>query len=183
MPMELQIIRAADFMRLGPTGSIDLEASRRYLKELARACRRRGVSRALVDVRGLVPKPKPQLSPGDLESLVDCFTEMGFRESDRLAILYSRDPHHGARTFAFLGSLQGWNVEAFSDFESALNWLSENSDDDERVRMGRHGAKITHRTGNSRNRKQAAEDTIGIRRALLLKTNSNERSRKDPRRA
>ena len=137
MPMELQIIRAADFIRLGPQGHIDLETSRQYLLALAKACRRRGVSRALVDIRDLVPGPKPRLSPTEMASLINCFREMGFCESDRIAILYLLDPHRAARIFAFIGELHGWNVKAFNDFEQAVAWLFEGEENAEPANMAK----------------------------------------------
>jgi hypothetical protein len=181
--MEMQIIRAAEFIRLGPSGSIDLEASRHYLKALARACRKRGISRALIDIRGIVPKPTPQLSPEDLASLVNCFREMGFCENDRLAVLYSRDPHHGARTFAFLSNLQGWNVEAFNDFEAAMGWLSEAPEDEEQTRMSHAPVKVTHRGQKRPKHATTPKLEMESRRGLLVHANGAERNRKESRRA
>ena len=51
MPLELQIIRACEFIRAGAQGRPDMEASRAMLRELAAACRRRGIDRALLDLR------------------------------------------------------------------------------------------------------------------------------------
>jgi hypothetical protein len=56
--------------------------------------------------------------------LVETFREVGFGPRQSLAVLYRSDPHHGARTFAFISRMRGWNVRAFEDFESALLWLS-----------------------------------------------------------
>jgi hypothetical protein len=124
MPLELQIIRASEFIRVGTPGKLDFNSSREVLRQLAAACRRRGIHRALLDVRDLVLGPTPMLAPGELASLVNTFREIGFTHEQRLAVLYSADPHRGARLFAFIGALRGWTVEAFSDFEEALDWLS-----------------------------------------------------------
>ena len=124
MPLELQIIRASEFIRVGPHGHFDLAASKAVLAELAGACRKRGIDRALVDLRGLKPKPKPIFSPADLVALVNTFREIGFTHQQRLAILYESDPHRRVRLFAFLSTIRGWTVRAFSDFEKALYWLS-----------------------------------------------------------
>jgi hypothetical protein len=128
MPMELQIIRASEFIRAGAHGHFDLDTSRAFLVELASACRRRGISRALLDMRALQPGPTPVFSPSDLASLVSAFREIGFSRSDRLAVLYASDPHHRARMFAFISKLRGWKVQAFGDFEAAVTWLSETED-------------------------------------------------------
>jgi hypothetical protein len=124
MPLELQIIRAAEFVRLGTRGHLDLTASRAVLSQLAGACRRRGIDRALLDLREVRPAPTPMLTPSELGSLVNTFREIGFSHKQRLAVLYSADPHHGARLFASLSRLRGWTVRAFGGFEDAINWLA-----------------------------------------------------------
>ena len=125
MPTELQVIRANDFVRLGAKGDFDMAASKAALAEVATALRKRGIDRAMLDLRALQPKPKPVFSPSDLAKLVNTFREIGFTHQQRLAILYSSDPHHRARMFAFISTLRGWHVAAFGDFEEALSWLSE----------------------------------------------------------
>jgi hypothetical protein len=122
--MELQIIRAHEFIRLGAHGKFDLKASKAVLAELARACCKRGINQALLDVRALHPGPKPVFSPNDLAVLVNTFREIGFTQRQRLALLYSSDPHHRARLFAFIAKLRGWSVQAFDNFEEAVTWLS-----------------------------------------------------------
>src|SRR5271163_1264168 len=125
MPTELQVIRASDFIRLGAKGEFDMNASKEVLAEIAGACRKRGIDRAMLDLRALQPKPTPIFSPTDLAKLVNTFREIGFTHRQRLAILYSSDPHHRARMFAFIGTLRGWHVAAFGEFEEAMAWLSE----------------------------------------------------------
>ena len=122
--MELQIIRAQEFIRLGAHGHFDLKASKAVLAQLAAACRKRGINQALVDLRALHPGPKPVFSPKDLIALVNTFREIGFTQQQRLAVLYSSDPHLRARLFAFIATVRGWKVQAFDDFEEAVTWLS-----------------------------------------------------------
>lgn len=124
MPMELQIIRAQEFIRLGPKGHFDLKTSKAVLANLARACCKRGINQALIDLRALHPGAKPVFSPNDLVVLVNTFHEVGFTHKQRLAVLYGSDPHHRARLFAFIAKLRGWSVQAFDDFEHAMLWLS-----------------------------------------------------------
>ena len=124
MPLELQIIRASEFVRLGAHGHFDLAASKAALAQLARACRKRGINQALMDLRALHPGPKPVFSPADLVELVKTLHEIGITHQLRLAILYRTDPFKRARLFAFLSTLHGWSVQAFDDFEKAIFWLS-----------------------------------------------------------
>src|ERR1041384_8664081 len=125
MPLELQIIRASEFIRLGAHGHLDLAASREILRQLASACRLRGINQALLDLRDVHPGATPMLTRNDLAVLVNTFREVGFSEKQRLAVLYSADPHHRARLFAFMSTLRGWNVKASEKFEEALLWLSQ----------------------------------------------------------
>ncbi len=124
MPMELQIIRAQEFIRLGAKGHFDLKASKAVLAQLAAACWKRGINQALLDLRALHPGPKPVFSPNDLVILVNTFREIGFTHKQRLAVLYGDDPHHRARLFAFIAKLRGWKVQAFDNFEDAVIWLA-----------------------------------------------------------
>ncbi len=123
--MELQIIRAQEFIRLGARGHFDLEASKTVLAQLAAACCKRGINQALLDLRALHPGPKPAFTPDDLVTLVNTFREVGFTHRQRLAVLYGSDPHHRARLFAFIAKLRGWKVQAFDDFENAMLWLAD----------------------------------------------------------
>jgi hypothetical protein len=125
MPMELQIIRAREFIRLGARGHFDLKASKAVLAQLAGACCKRGINQALLDLRALHPGSEPVFSPNDLVTLVNTFREVGFTPQQRLAVLYGSDPHHRARLFAFIAKLRGWKVQAFDSFEEAVTWLSE----------------------------------------------------------
>jgi hypothetical protein len=125
MPLELQIIRASEFIRLDAHESLDFEASKEALAALARACRKRGLDRALLDLRALPVPPRPVFTTPELAALVDTFREAGFGRHQRLAVLYRSDPHGGARIFAFISRLHGWQVGAFGEFEEALLWLSE----------------------------------------------------------
>jgi hypothetical protein len=124
MPFELQIIRATEFVRIGPQGRLDFKSSKETLATLAQACRKRGLDRALVDLRSLPVPAKPLFTPAELAELVGTFREVGFGPRQWLAVLYRSDPHHGARTFAFISRMRGWRVRAFEDFEAALLWLS-----------------------------------------------------------
>jgi hypothetical protein len=124
MPLELQVIRASDFVRLSAEGHFDLAASKAVLAELAGACHKRGIGRAMLDLRALHFGPTPVFSPTDLAKLVATFREIGFTHAEKLAVLYSSDPFHRARMFAFISKLRGWQVAAFGNFEEALVWLS-----------------------------------------------------------
>ena len=142
MPLELQIIRASEFVRLGARGHLNFQASKDALQELAHACRKRSVDRALLDLRELLIPAKPLFTPSELASLVETFREAGFARHQRLAVLYRNDPHHGARLFAFIGRIRGGQVRAFAEFEEALFWLSAESG--RRLEPGEREVPIRH---------------------------------------
>ncbi len=120
MPLDLQIIHAHEFIRMGPQGKLDLAASRAVLETLAAACRKRGIDRALLDVRNV----RTDFGLEELAILVQMFREIGFPNGQRLALLHSGDTNRRARLLAFIGTLRGWAVRAFGDFEAALEWLA-----------------------------------------------------------
>jgi hypothetical protein len=124
MPFELQIIRANEFVRLDPQRHLDFHGSREALYAIARACRKRGINRAILDLRSLPVPLRPLFNRDELTALVETFRDAGFTRSHRLAVLYRADPHRGVRKFAFISTLRGWHVRAFSDFEKAVAWLS-----------------------------------------------------------
>jgi hypothetical protein len=129
MPIELQVIRASEFIRLDARARLDLAQSQEVLRALAHACHKRGVDQAMLDLRALPPLAKPRFTPTELATLVSTFREAGFTRQQRLAILYQSDVYGGVRTFAFISRMRGLRVQAFTDFERALQWLCEECDD------------------------------------------------------
>jgi hypothetical protein len=125
MPYSLHVIRASEFVCLNAKEQLDFEGSKQALQTLALALQKRGLDRAMLDLRSLPTPPKPLFTPSQLAALVRAFLEAGFGKDQKLAILYRSDPHGGVRTFAFIGRIQGWHVQAFADFEQAFYWLSE----------------------------------------------------------
>jgi hypothetical protein len=125
MPLEVQIIRASEFVRLDAHEHLDFQASREALHVMAQACRKRGIHHAILDIRALPIPDKPIFTRDELSALVESFHDAGFTRQQRLAVLYRLDPHQGVRKFAFIGTLHGWHVRAFTDFEKALAWLSD----------------------------------------------------------
>jgi hypothetical protein len=125
MPVELQVIRVNEFIRFDAHAHLDFAASKDALQALAHACHKRGIDSALLDLRSLPVPPKPLFTPTELAALVRTFYEAGFSRQQRLAILYHLDVYGGVRNFAFISRLRGLRVQAFTDFEAALQWLSE----------------------------------------------------------
>ena len=139
MPVEIQIIRACEFVQLSTSGVFDFNGTRALLIEMADACRKRGVERAAIDIR----EATSNLTRNDLAALGKTFNEMAVSRRLRLSIIHRHDQGGRARLFAFFSAMRGRNVRAFEDFEEALVWLSTEI---------KTGAKAA-----------AAEDTVPIR--------------------
>jgi hypothetical protein len=155
MPVELEIIRAAEFLRFGAKGEFDLIASCAALHTLAEACRRRGMNHALLDARNA----RAELSPNELAALVNAFCDIGFSRDLRFAILHAVDRYQRARLFAFISRIKGWNVRAFGDFEQAMYWLSE-----EEIRPQPKAASV-HKKQVAVNHGTVEAKSIAIKRA------------------
>src|SRR3974390_3651891 len=125
MPLELHVIQASEFVRLGADELLDFEASAKALEGLAHACRTRGLHSALLDLRPLPALVKPHFTTQQIAALVGVFRDAGFSKQQRLAVLYRHDVYGGIRDFAFMSRMGGLQVQAFHEFEAALQWLSE----------------------------------------------------------
>jgi hypothetical protein len=150
MPIELQVIQAREFVRLDPHEHLDLEASKKALEALAHVCRKRGLDNALLDLRTLPVLLKPHFTPTELAALVCTFRTAGFSREQRLAVLYRQDAYGGVRTFAFISRMRGLQVQAFTEFEAALQWLSEGQEDRPECRENAARVPITSRPGKVR---------------------------------
>ena len=128
MTLAIELIRTPEFIRASPHGILDFPASKETLGSIARACVKRGLKRALLDLRGL-PGRRVPFTCAELAELVETFRDSGFNKTHKLAVLYAEDRHRGAPLFSFIGRMQGWNVRALEDFEQALQWLSSDTDD------------------------------------------------------
>ena len=123
MPPELHVIKAGDFIRSGPEGSLDLETSAAVLRSLAEALVSRSVDKAILDVRKM--RINPPATYTQLYHLARAFQEAGFGPRHRLAVVVSPDRYDKADFFAMCAAGRGWNAYAFDDFEDAFEWLTE----------------------------------------------------------
>jgi hypothetical protein len=158
MPIELQVIRASEFVCLNADELLDFEASKKALQGLAHACRKRGLGRAMLDLRDLPVPAKPHFTTTELAELIGIFREAGFTRQHRLAVLYQYDVHGGVRNFAFFGKMRGLQVQAFREFEAALQWLSDEPEDPGERHVG-DPVPIAKRVATKRQRTLTAAGT------------------------
>lgn len=151
MPAELQVIRASEFVCLDANEHLDFEASKKALQGLAQACRKRGLNRALLDLRGLPVLAKPHFTTEEVGALAGTFSDAGFTGRLRLAILYDHDVYGIIRDFISFSRSRGLQADAFLEYEKATSWLSGKQGEDTEVRRATGVAiakrKIKKQTG------------------------------------
>jgi hypothetical protein len=120
VPTNITIVQTRDFIRARPDGALDLDASRRVLVEVVAAIRRAGSDNVLIDTRAAAPV---RLSSTDLWNLgVAAGTQPALARA-KVALLVPVNRQDDAEFFESVARVQGANVRAFSDFESAISWL------------------------------------------------------------
>ena len=157
MSIDLSVICASDFVRLNTNKFINFEESKRRLQGLADACQKRGLDRAMLDLRDLPVPDKPRFTNAELAALVGAFRSAGFTRRQRLAILYRQDVYGSVRHFTFFSRVSGLQVQAFHDYETAIHWLWRETESPERkhvaavpiLRAKKRAAGKTHRTVRS----------------------------------
>ena len=127
MPIDIEIIRASEFIRMGTHGKFDFESTRAMLLKLTEACGKRRIERALIDIRDA----SSALTRDDLVALAKIFGESVISKRLRVAVLHRSGQGYRAKLFAFLNAVQGRYMRAFETFEKALCWLSTEKDPEE----------------------------------------------------
>jgi hypothetical protein len=120
MPTNIAIIHTSDFIRAKADGALDLEASRKLLVEVVSAMKSAGEHNVLIDTRAAAPT---RLSRTDLWNLGVAAGTQPALVRGRVALLVPLDKQDDAQLFEDIARLEGANVRAFSDFESAITWL------------------------------------------------------------
>lgn len=159
MSVELQVIRASEFICLDADEHQNFEASKKSLQGLAQACLKRGLDCALLDLRGLPVLSKPHFNKKEVAALVGAFCDAGFSHKQRLAVLYEHDVYGIIRDFTSLSKTRGLQVESFLDHEKAMSWLSGHQESPPELERGaqvpivkRHAKKRPGLSRNSRTR-------------------------------
>lgn len=120
MKAEIKFVKTKDFIKTTASGQLSLEQSKKVLSEIARLNTPDDLHDILVDIRNTLPG----LSLSDIYELV---TEVGnHRQAFRKKIAILLGEQHDfdkARFLEMCASNRGYNVNAFDDFEEAVNWL------------------------------------------------------------
>jgi hypothetical protein len=120
MAHNLKVIRATDFVRARAQGEFDLERSEQLLEEIARAAASLDDFEIMVDTRQ-VPQP---LCATDLWCLAEKLVKFRHTFSRKTAVLCPEAHFDHARFFSLCAERSGFNVEPFTDYEEAMEWLT-----------------------------------------------------------
>jgi hypothetical protein len=116
---DVRIIQPSDFVRARPDGQCDLETGERLLAEIAQRSGDLKDFNILVDTR----RVNGILSAAQLWYLAEKFAGHPHIGRRRTAILCPRQRFDHARFFSLCAENRGSNVEAFTSYEEAMEWL------------------------------------------------------------
>jgi len=127
----IKIYKVNDFIRKTETGNIDLKRSKKIVKELAMAAGLHANHNILVDLRETTVS-----AAASIEDIMKVALEFGSYVSsfkNKIANIIPDDQKRMiiANRFKACMDIQGFEYERFTDYESAIEWLSKTEDLDQ----------------------------------------------------
>ncbi|HEU0179610.1 MAG TPA: hypothetical protein VFV58_35720 [Blastocatellia bacterium] len=125
MDLTLRIIRARDFLKVTPTGEVELKTSKQTLMNLTSFNAAPRQYDILIDAR----QKSGFLTLADIAELVEVMLE--HRDSFRSKLAILAIPGLGfdhAKFMELYANNRGFHVAAFMDFEEAMNWLMDSTE-------------------------------------------------------
>ena len=124
----IKIYKVNDFIRKTEIGNIDLERSKKIVRELAMAAGLHANHNILVDLRETTVS-----AAASIEDTMKVALEFGTYISsfkNKIANIVPDDPKRMmvANRFKACMDIQGFEYEIFTDYESAIEWLSITKD-------------------------------------------------------
>jgi len=121
MSTNIRIVHAHEFIKATPEGHLDLDKTKELLKEIVAASGPSSDYEVFLDVR----KTQPELSIADLWYLAAELSNFRKAFSRKTAVLCSGERSDYAEFLALCAQNRGMNVNAFTSFEAAIEWLIE----------------------------------------------------------
>jgi len=126
----IKAYKVKDFIRKTETGNIDLKRSKQIVRELAGAAGSHTDHNILIDLR------ETTVSVSNIVDILEVAREFGSSVSsfkNKIANIVPDDHERMviAHRFKACMDLQGFEWEIFTDYESAIEWLSEKEDIDQ----------------------------------------------------
>ena len=119
MPAHVKVIQAREFVRATAEGEAKLESAAQLLKDIAQAGRGLDEFEVLVDIREV----SGRLSAADIWWLAQTLVRLRETFARRTAILCPIERFDHARFFALCAEHKGFNIQAFTSYEDAMEWL------------------------------------------------------------
>jgi len=126
----IKIYKVKDFIRKTESGNIDFERSKKIVRELANTANSHTDHNILIDLR------ETTVSVPSIEDIMKIALEFGTYISsfkNKIANIIPDDQKRLiiANRFKACMDIQGFEYEIFTDYESAIEWLSEKEDIDQ----------------------------------------------------
>jgi hypothetical protein len=123
----IKIYKVKDFIRKTETGNIDLKRSKSIVRELAKVAGFHTDHNILIDLR------ETTISSSSIEDMMKIALEFGTYVSsfkNKIANIIPDDPKRMVIAYRFKAcmDIQGFEYEIFTDYESAIEWLSKTKD-------------------------------------------------------
>jgi hypothetical protein len=121
VPANIRIIHAHDFMKATPEGWLDRDKTMKLLLEIA------SVAPSLSDFHVILDTRKAQSGLNEIDlwylasELSNSFREVA--KSPRMAVLCPVERFNQADFFALCAKNRGFNINAFTSFEDAYEWI------------------------------------------------------------
>jgi hypothetical protein len=127
----IKVYKVKDFIRKTETGDIDLKRSKQIVRELAMAAGSHTDNNILIDLRETTVS-----AAESIEDIMKIALEFGSYVSsfkNKIANIIPDDPERMtiATRFKACMDIQGFEYEVFTDYESAIEWLSKTEDIDQ----------------------------------------------------
>ena len=120
MPSDIRVIHVRDFLKATVQGTFDLESSKQALLEIAVAAPTSPAVDIMIDVRD----SPANLSLAQVSELAMEFNKSRLGAGRKTAVLTAKDRFDNAQFFAVSARGMGRNVQAFTSFEEAFDWLA-----------------------------------------------------------
>lgn len=129
----IKVYKVKDFIRQTQMGNIDLKRSKKIVRELANVAGSHTDHNILIDLR------ETTVSVSNIVDILEVAREFGSSVSsfqNKIANIVPDDHKRMviAHRFKACMDMQGFEYEIFTDYENAIEWLSETEDVDQTTR-------------------------------------------------
>jgi len=129
----IKVYKVKDFVRTTQTGNIDLKRSKQLVRELVKVAGSHADHNILIDLR------ETTVSVSNIVDILEVAREFGSSVSsfkNKIANIVPDDHERMviAHRFKACMDMQGFEWEIFTDYEGAIEWLSETEDIDQTTR-------------------------------------------------